>query len=262
MVRVSGRGGPADFVLSVPGRIERRFSGVLEIRDAGRELEAVVVMDLETAVASAVAPESAPGASIEAWKAQAVAARSFYTAARGRHTGFDFCDTTHCQHLREPPDAGAPAWAAAAATRGLVLLYSGRPFPALFSASCGGRTRTLAEAGLPGEGYPYFAAECEGCRAGAPAWETRLAAEYAPLVEDRSEARRLELARKLGWSVLPSSNYKVSREGRVIVLRGRGQGHGIGLCQRGAGAMAASGANFRTILAHYYPNTSVAASPF
>ncbi len=115
---------------------------------------------------------------------------------------------------------------------------------------------------MAGGDYPYFAVACAACRAGAPSWETRLGAEYAPLVADRSEAGRLELARKLGWSVLPSSNYEVSRQGRTIVLRGRGQGHGIGLCQRGAGAMAASGADFRAILAHYYPNTSVAASSF
>jgi stage II sporulation protein D len=36
-----------------------------------------------------------------------------------------------------------------------------------------------------------------------------------------------------------------------------GQGHGIGLCQAGAKAMAEEGAGFHEILAHYYPNTVV-----
>jgi hypothetical protein len=34
-------------------------------------------------------------------------------------------------------------------------------------------------------------------------------------------------------------------------------GHGIGLCQRGASGMAQDGADFRTILAHYFPNTEI-----
>lgn len=157
--RVSGQAG--EFILSVPGKIERRFRGRLQVTGAGARLVAVVALDLETAVASVVAAESPPGASLEALKAQAVVARSFFAAmaGRGRHAGFDFCDTTHCQFLREPPDAGDPAWLATAQTRGLVLEYRGAALAAFYSASCGGRTRSLEG----GEGYPYFAVECSFC---------------------------------------------------------------------------------------------------
>jgi stage II sporulation protein D len=163
--------------------------------------------------------------------------------------------------VREPPAAGTPAAAAALETRGLVLTYSGQPFPALFSASCGGRTRTLAEAGMADAGYPYFAVECPVCAKSAPVWELRLAPEYEALVEDRTEGRRIELARRLGWAALPGSRYEIVREGGAVLLRGRGEGHGIGLCQRAAAGMAAAGAGFREILAHYYPNTAVNAIP-
>ena len=145
-----------DFVLRVPGKIERRYRGGLEVRASGAELLATVTMDLETAVASAVAAESPPGASLEALKAQAVAARSFYVAGRGRHQGFDFCDTTHCQFLRHPPDPESPAWRATAETRGLILHHDGRALAALYSADCGGRTDALTRA----EGYPYFEVAC------------------------------------------------------------------------------------------------------
>src|ERR1039458_7897639 len=40
----------------------------------------------------------------EALKALAVAARSYFVAGKGRHRDFDFCDTTHCQFLREAPE--------------------------------------------------------------------------------------------------------------------------------------------------------------
>ena len=155
----------SEFILSVPGKIERRFRGRLQVTGAGDRLVAVVALDRETAVASVVAAESPPGASLEALKAQAVVARSFFAAmtARGRHDGFDFCDTTHCQFLREPPDSGDPAWLATAQTRGLILHYRGAALAAYYSANCGGRTRSLAEAGMPAEGYPYFGVECSYC---------------------------------------------------------------------------------------------------
>ena len=99
----NGAGGATEFVASVPGKISRRYRGRLEIRPESHELRVVVIMAIETAVASIVAAESPPHAPLEALKAQAVATRSFLLAGKGRHRGFDFCDTTHCQFLRSPP---------------------------------------------------------------------------------------------------------------------------------------------------------------
>jgi len=112
-------------------------------------------------VASVVGAEQVMSAPPEALKAQAVAARSFLVASGRRHHGFDFCDTTHCQFLREPPAESHPAARAARETAGLVLDYRGTPIAAFYSASCGGHTRTLADAGLRSDdGYPYFSVEC------------------------------------------------------------------------------------------------------
>jgi peptidoglycan hydrolase-like amidase len=256
-VRASGAGGKTEFFLGVPGKFERRFAGSLEVRVRAGELVAVVTTGLETAVASAVAAESSPGAPAEALRAQAIATRSFYLASPVRHRDFDFCDTTHCQFLRAPPAESAAARAAAADTRGLVLLHAGEVLAALYSASCGGRTRSLAEAGMAAQGYPYYAVDCPPCRASAPEWESSLPAAYAAQLEKRTEANRIELGRALGWSLIPGYNYQVRRVGETIVVHGRGEGHGIGLCQRGASAMAASGADHRAILSRYYPNTAI-----
>ncbi len=38
-----------------------------------------------------------------------------------------------------------------------------------------------------------------------------------------------------------------------LMLRGRGWGHGVGLCQIGAAVMASRGYDYRQILSHYYP---------
>jgi peptidoglycan hydrolase-like amidase len=157
-------GAEAAFFLSVPGadrhaKIRREFRGRLTVRPADRGLEAVVTMERETAVASIVAGES-PGSPLESQKAQAVVSRSFLVAARGRHATFDFCDTTHCQYLKDPPAVGTHPRVAQLKTHGLVLTYQGKAVSALYSADCGGRTRTLADAGWQVEGYPYYAVEC------------------------------------------------------------------------------------------------------
>ncbi len=158
---VTGReGAETTFILSIPGKIRREFHGRLEVREQQGHLLAIVKMELENAVASIVAAESPPSAPLEARKAQAVVARSFLVAAHGRHEGFDFCDTTHCQFLRESPMPGSLSAKAATETRGLIVAYEGRPIPALYSANCGGRTRTLADAGWNEEPYPYFAVDC------------------------------------------------------------------------------------------------------
>jgi SpoIID/LytB domain protein len=47
------------------------------------------------------------------------------------------------------------------------------------------------------------------------------------------------------------------KEGDRVILDGVGKGHGTGLCQSGATAMAEEGANFRRILSHYYPNAII-----
>jgi stage II sporulation protein D len=146
------------FVLSVPGKIHRSYFGRLEVREDHGHLLAIVELDLETAVASVVAAET-PRAPIEALKAQAVAARSFL-AAGSRHQGFDFCDTTHCQFLREPPTEGSPPARAASETRPLVVSYQGKVLAALYSADCGGHTLSAEDAGWRAGEYPYFGVAC------------------------------------------------------------------------------------------------------
>lgn len=168
-IRVSARdGSDADFHLSIPGKIERQFHGTLTVRAGEHKLIAVVAMDREVAVASVVAAEMPPGTPFEALKAQAVAVRSYYAAAGSRHDGFSFCDSTHCQFLREWPTGSSAAFRAARETRDLLLAYLGKPFAAQYSASCGGQTRSLDDSGEPAGGYPYYSVPCDFCRRHSP----------------------------------------------------------------------------------------------
>jgi hypothetical protein len=205
--KVAGRnGGMVHFLLAVPGVAPRDYIGRLEVRRSGSELLAIVEMDRETAVAAIVEAEGADGLPFEARKAQAVVTRSYLAGAHNRHQGFDFCDTEHCQLLKglaHPTSAGSRA---ALETRGQVLVYKGDVIPAMYSANCGGHTKSLAQtkwegAAIPQPGYPYFSVACP--------------------------------------------------------LRGKPSGHGVGMCQLGAIAIAEHGYPARIILGHYFPGTTI-----
>jgi stage II sporulation protein D len=73
----------------------------------------------------------------------------------------------------------------------------------------------------------------------------------------KGEAGRLAVDRRLGWNTIPSNNFTARKEDGDMILEGTGQGHGIGLCQRGAKAMAEGGSTFREIISHYFPNTAL-----
>ena len=257
-IHVSARNhGAVPFLLSVPGKVSRAYRGTLDIKVSRGEVVPIITMDLETAVASAVAAESGSDTAPEALKAQAVVARSYFVAGGGRHRDFDFCDLTHCQFLREPPPQGSPSAMATRETRGIVLTFEEKPFAAMFSRSCGGHTRTPAELGLPGRGYPYFSVFCDFCHKSPYRWTRRLSLQDAALLA-KSESGRLAVDRRFGWNAVPSNNFSSRQEGEQVILEGAGQGHSIGLCQRGAKAMAEEGSSFRQILNHYFANTTLA----
>jgi SpoIID/LytB domain protein len=69
--------------------------------------------------------------------------------------------------------------------------------------------------------------------------------------------KELEIRRALSRSHLYSSAFEVEQSGANFVLKGKGWGHGVGLCQIGAAVMASRGWPYDRILAHYYAATSL-----
>lgn len=76
--------------------------------------------------------------------------------------------------------------------------------------------------------------------------------------------KELEIRRTLSESHLYSSAFVVDKEQKegdsipeAFILQGAGWGHGVGLCQIGAAVMSTQGYNYRQILNHYFPNTTL-----
>ena len=57
----------------------------------------------------------------------------------------------------------------------------------------------------------------------------------------------------MGTTRIKSTSFQIKKEGAEYHIEGEGFGHGVGMCQIGARAMAEEGKTFKEILQYYYP---------
>ena len=267
----------------------QELSGRVEVWARGGALVVVNAVDLEDYVAAVVASEVPPSWPEEALRAQAVAARTFAVAqkvaqgpAARAHLGASVLD----QVYKGAAHPAKRALLAARATAGEVLTYGAAPIAAYFSASCGG----VSEGPLAAfkVDVPYLAGGAVDPVEEKPGWTIRvshaeLLAALRPRVgqgarsvqvvsrtgSGRARSVRIdtpagprdvdaiELRQLLGYTRLPSLLFEVEMDGDTAVFRGKGSGHGVGLCQYGARSRALRGQRYREILAHYYPGAEI-----
>ena len=67
--------------------------------------------------------------------------------------------------------------------------------------------------------------------------------------------------RTVGMNTLKSLKFEVEETDAGVTLRGRGWGHGVGLCQWGANGMGKAGYDCEAILTHYYTGIDLAPAP-
>jgi len=68
----------------------------------------------------------------------------------------------------------------------------------------------------------------------------------------------IRLLLRTGGDILPSTSFSLEAGQGQVVLRGAGNGHGVGMSQWGAIGRARAGQDARAILAAYYPGTRLA----
>ncbi|MCL5773050.1 MAG: SpoIID/LytB domain-containing protein [Firmicutes bacterium] len=274
----------------------------LKVSWTGKNLILINRMPVESYVAGVTDSEFSFSGSTEAWKAQAVVARSYAVACMGRHKkeGYDFCDSTHCQNFRGLSSRDSAGFAAAGQTKGLILKYKGKPLSAFYHSTCGGKTAEACEIFTePADGIESIKDFLEGktlCR-NSPhfKWKSVVSKERllsalqsdelsnpgkflakieVPVRGKSGRARMVKitgekvkilpgyqfwliLGNNLGWGEVESTWFDVKKSGNDFIFEGRGCGHGLGMCQWGAAEMGRSGASFRQILKHYYPEAEI-----
>ncbi len=257
----------------------------------------VVRMPLEQYLEGVVAGETPAGWNVQALAAQAVAARTF-TLKRvqapdhyiKQTCGADVCTSPQLFQAYNAKAVDDNVRKAVAATRGMVLTYSGELASTYFHSNSGGITASVEEA-FPGAAkdlLPYLVPVESPGQSIAPAYarewvlelsasELRRAAGMGAgsvtslKVESRGPSGRVltllingksvsavDLRKKLGSTRLKSLLInQISLKGNTVRIEGVGWGHGVGLDQWGAEAMARQGATFQDILKHYFPGTTL-----
>ena len=252
----------------------------------------VETMALDDYIAQVLAGEGQPKAADAAQQVLAITARTFALANRNRHRseGFDLCDTTHCQVVRP---ATPITRRAADATSGRVLLHQGQPAFVFYSAWCGGKSELASQVWPGAIDYSYEPALHDDACEDEPGWEsevradvieralrtaglrgsrlrnlrvlsrntsdriTRIGIEGFTPSEIGGNDFRMAVGRIAGWQSIKSTSFDIDRTGTGYRFKGRGFGHGVGLCVIGAGRRAAKGATADQILKFYFPGLTV-----
>jgi stage II sporulation protein D len=214
--------------------------------------------------------------------------------------GFDLCDSTHCQALRlgKPrPEVER----AVRETAGETLWSDGQRAHIYYTQHCGGMSESAAAvwpaeqaAYLAGHrADPYCV------RRSAADWHAQISLTQlsqifreqrwhspSPIeairVIKHSPSGRAELLevtgrgapaqlsassfrfavdRALGWNQIRSDWYTAGVSGGSLEIKGRGYGHGVGLCQAGAYEMAAERRSASEILNFYFPGAVAGITP-
>ncbi|MDR3684799.1 MAG: SpoIID/LytB domain-containing protein [Geothrix sp.] len=150
---------PAGELTTLQGK--GRYRGKVEIfPNAQGRLTVVNTLDLETYLRGVVPKEMGAWEfpNLEALKAQAVAARTYAVANRGKRAadGFDMGDTVADQVYGGRDGEQSLTDRAVQETEGLFATYDGKPILALFMADCGGHTTNVAD--VFGGDAPYLRA--------------------------------------------------------------------------------------------------------
>jgi stage II sporulation protein D len=105
---------------------------------------------------------------------------------------------------------------------------------------------TVAEVGRHGRTRSLLVTPDAGASITMPVSTFRRAVDHSPSGMDAPPKR------------LWSSDFRVEIDGQAATFHGRGYGHGVGLCQYGAEALAQEGRSAREILEWYYPDVEIA----
>ncbi len=285
-----------DAIFSSAVRHEEPTLNVYDV-SAGETVE----MGIEEYVAGVVLAEMPVTYDFEALKAQAVAARSYALnkcalySGEGcqKHDSADVCTSSGCCQGFAGGDGIEIARRAAEDTRGEVCAFGGQPIFAMYHASSGGHTEdaenVYAEAfsylrGVQSRGeetYPQYSAvteytfeQLQNAFAANPgvilSKDIPLADQFEILSRGdtgRVTSVRVGLALMSGSQFrrslsLKSANFSMEFLNDCIAFKTVGFGHGVGMSQTGADAMAKKGSTYSDILKWYYSGVELMTLPY
>lgn len=273
-----------------------RFRGSLDVLKNSKDSGLYVInhLPLESYLYGVLHHEVSPWWPMEALKAQAIAARTYatYQAQVSKTAEYDVKSSTSSQMYGGSTTERFRTKRAVDLTAGKVLTYQDKLFPAYFHATCAGVTAAAEELWKINLKPLSGSVKCDYCKI-SPHYHWRIRVPLAEIEEKmikysrpvgrvltvevvtETPSRRVGslkitgvdgealIAAKdfrvwIGGDKVRSTNFTVTISEDFAELKGKGWGHGVGLCQWGTLGQALNGRKSTEILRFYYPGAAIA----
>ena len=275
------------------GKFESFYDVIIYAKDNSK-LDITEIIPLEKYIEGVIASEMGSSWPEEALKAQAVASRSYVLANLKPKANFDVTADTKNQVFKHGKPSKNVA-EAVSKTEGLVLKYGNKILPGFFHSHCAGHTqdpksiwkgqKEETPKPLKGQKDPY-------CAAKPFHWKTSVKTETILFMAKKKKPKikkiiNLSLGKKdesgrtinliaqtdkgnvyiktvdlranerMKGNMKSTAITSIKKTKSGWTFAGKGNGHGAGMCQWGAKAMADSRKSYMEILGHYYPGAAI-----
>jgi stage II sporulation protein D len=239
----------------------------------------ISVCDVENYIAGVVRAEGGMNKHKEYFKTQAIIARTYMYKHLDKHLNdkYNVCDNTHCQAYNGMT-TDSVINSASLETRGLVILDKDSSLiMSAFHSNCGGITVSSEDIWITDQTYLKSVTDPYCLKSRNATWEKKISSKewieyleksgYAGKTNDPAVLSFYQNKRwieyKAGAFTMPfekirddlrlrSSFFSVIAAKDSVLFKGKGYGHGVGLCQEGAMEMAVRGNTYQQIIEFYY----------
>lgn len=278
---------------------KRQYHHSLDIyRDEKNLVKAVSELSMEEYLKGVLPVEASPAWPIEVLKAHAIVSRTYalFNLLDHEDRNYDVSADVSSQVYGGLGTHDPKTDAAVDQTRGQILTYNGKIFPAYFHSTCGGAT-TRADKVWTIQKHPcLMGVKCDFCRGSKHyRWdevftlkqiEARLKKNgfnvsgvtgiSADAKDESGRVTSFTIHTAKGDKRISSNGFRMfmspahfkstlltslKKTPEGYLFQGRGWGHGVGFCQYGAKKLAELGYNYKQILAFYYPHSNVSNFP-
>ncbi|MDD5226518.1 MAG: SpoIID/LytB domain-containing protein, partial [Candidatus Omnitrophica bacterium] len=268
---------------------------VLICRNSHGSLDVISRLKLDDYLKSVIPFEGNPAWALESLKAQAVVSRTFALTKMliRQKEEYDVSAGVTSQVYAGKQIENDRTNQAVDATRGEVLLYKGKIFPAYFHSTCGGATTAADLVWRVKPLPPLGGVECKFCqRSPHYKWEAavtpaeikeKLAKQEMPVsevlgirtdkIDKTGRAHKFVIQSTWAEKTVDADAFRVwidpmrlksnlitkirTNDSGAFVFKGKGWGHGVGMCQYGMKYLGELGYGYREILELYYPGAQV-----
>jgi stage II sporulation protein D len=250
-------------------------------------LKCVNEIELDNYIGGVVQAESGRLSHPEFYKVQTILARTFALAHIQKHAleGFSLCDHTHCQAYFGKPTELNIIKSVFETKNKIVVDENLNLIEAAFHSNSGGQTLNSEDVWGSKLSYLRSVNDTFSLKMPNAKWERKIAKDdwlsylkikhNYPIDDEDAKLLAFNFKQDTRKPFLESNNIKVPLKivrtdfqlkstyfsimpkGDSLIFKGKGFGHGVGMCQEGAMRMAKLGYTYLDILNFYYQNTQL-----